>query len=88
MALKLYPTTPSQRQLVIVDRSGLHRGAPVKTAGRRQKLERRPQQHRRTTMRFRGGGHKRPIARSISSVERSTCRRGRAVEYDTEPARL
>src|SRR6516164_626509 len=32
MALKSYnPVTPSQRQLVLVDRSGLHRGAPVKT---------------------------------------------------------
>src|SRR5271154_5686162 len=31
MALKTYnPTTPSQRQLVIVDRSGLYKGAPVK----------------------------------------------------------
>ena len=32
MALKSYnPVTPSQRQLVLVDRSGLYRGAPVKT---------------------------------------------------------
>lgn len=31
MALKSYnPTTPSQRQLVIVDRSGLWKGKPVK----------------------------------------------------------
>ena len=31
MALKSYnPTSPSQRQLVIVDRSGLHKGKPVK----------------------------------------------------------
>ena len=31
MALRTYkPTTPSQRHLVIVDRAGLHRGAPVK----------------------------------------------------------
>jgi len=31
MALKSFkPTTPSQRQLVIVDRSGLHKGKPVK----------------------------------------------------------
>ena len=60
MALKSYnPTTPSQRQLVIVDRSSLHRGAPVKTlteglssTGGRNNLG-------RTTTRFRGGGHKR-----------------------------
>lgn len=32
MALKKYnPTTPSQRQLVIVDRSGLYKGKPVKS---------------------------------------------------------
>ena len=32
MALKTYkPTTPGQRQLVLVDRSGLYKGAPVKT---------------------------------------------------------
>src|SRR3974377_287222 len=31
MALKTYnPTTPSQRHLVIVDRSGLYKGAPIK----------------------------------------------------------
>ena len=31
MALKSYnPVTPSQRQLVLVDRSSLYRGAPVK----------------------------------------------------------
>ena len=32
MALKKFkPNTPSTRQLVIVDRSGLHKGKPVKT---------------------------------------------------------
>ena len=32
MALKSYnPVTPSQRQLVLVDRSGLYRGAPIKS---------------------------------------------------------
>ena len=31
MALKKFkPVTPGQRQLVIVDRSGLHKGKPVK----------------------------------------------------------
>ena len=30
MALKSYnPVTPSQRQLVLVDRSSLHKGAPI-----------------------------------------------------------
>ena len=40
MALKTYnPTTPSLRQLVIVDRSELHKGKPVKalTVGKSEK---------------------------------------------------
>ena len=60
MALKSYkPVTPSQRQLVIVDRSGLYKGKPVKglteglsSKGGRNNLG-------RVTTRFRGGGHKR-----------------------------
>ncbi|MEC8316422.1 MAG: 50S ribosomal protein L2, partial [Pseudomonadota bacterium] len=32
MALKTYnPTTPGQRGLILVDRSALHKGKPVKT---------------------------------------------------------
>jgi large subunit ribosomal protein L2 len=60
MALKTYnPVTPSQRQLVIVDRSGLYRGAPVKalTAGKSSTGGRNSTG--RITARFRGGGHKR-----------------------------
>ena len=31
MALKQYrPTSPGQRQLVLIDRSGLHKGGPIK----------------------------------------------------------
>src|SRR5919107_5789615 len=59
MALKTYnPTTPSQRQLVIVDRSGLYRGAPVKalTVGKSSSGGRNS--NGRVTVRFRGGGHK------------------------------
>jgi large subunit ribosomal protein L2 len=60
MALKNFnPTTPSQRQLVIVDRSELYKGKPVKglvegkhsTGGRNS--------YGRITVRWRGGGHKR-----------------------------
>ncbi len=60
MALKSYkPTTPGQRGLIIVDRSGLHKGKPVKqltegltkSGGRNNKG--------RITARRRGGGHKR-----------------------------
>jgi large subunit ribosomal protein L2 len=60
MALKKYkPTTPSQRGLVLIDRSELYKGKPVKSltegltkSGGRNNLG-------RITLRFRGGGHKR-----------------------------
>jgi len=60
MALKTYnPTTPSTRGLVLIDRSELHRGKPVKglveakhSTGGRNNLG-------RVTVRWRGGGHKR-----------------------------
>jgi large subunit ribosomal protein L2 len=60
MALKSYsPVTPSQRQLVLIDRGELWKGKPVKaltegltkTGGRNN--------HGRTTAWHRGGGHKR-----------------------------
>lgn len=60
MALKKYnPTTPSQRQLVIVDRSSLYKGKPVKslTEGLTSKGGRNNKG--RVTVRFQGGGHKR-----------------------------
>lgn len=60
MALKKFqPVTPGLRQLVIVDRSSLHKGKPLKrltegkpATGGRNNLG-------RITVRFRGGGHKR-----------------------------
>src|SRR5918994_1566278 len=59
MALKTFnPVTPSQRQLVIVDRSGLHRGAPVKTLTVGKHSSGGRNSTGRTTVRFRGGGHK------------------------------
>src|SRR5260370_365027 len=59
MALKTYnPVTPSQRQLVQVDRSGLYRGKPVKmlTEGKHSSGGRN--NHGRIPVRCRGGGHK------------------------------
>jgi len=62
MALKTYkPTTPSLRQLVLIDREGLWKGKPIKrltegkigTGGRNV--------NGRITVRFRGGGHKRAL---------------------------
>ncbi len=59
MALKHYkPNTPSQRGLVLIDRSELWKGKPVKalTEGLSGKGGRN--NHGRITMRRRGGGHK------------------------------
>ena len=59
MALKTYnPTTPSQRQLVIVDRSALYKGAPVKALTEGQNSTGGRNNNGRITSRFRGGGHK------------------------------
>ena len=59
MALKSYnQVTPSQRQLVLVDRSGLYRGAPVKTLTEGQSSSGGRNNRGRITVRFRGGGHK------------------------------
>jgi large subunit ribosomal protein L2 len=62
MALKTFkPTTPSLRQLVIVDRSGLWKGKPVKalTTGKSEAGGRN--NHGRITANHRGGGHKRRL---------------------------
>jgi len=59
MALRTYkPTTAGQRQLVLVDRSTLYKGKPVKalTAGKPSAGGRN--NNGRITVRFRGGGHK------------------------------
>ena len=60
MALKSYnPITPSQRQLVLVDRSGLYRGEPVKKLTEGKNSSGGRNNNGRITVRFRGGGHKR-----------------------------
>ncbi len=59
MALKTFnPVTPSQRQLVIVDRSGLYRGDPVKKLTEGKSSSGGRNSNGRITVRFRGGGHK------------------------------
>src|SRR6185312_9306889 len=59
MALKTYnPTTPSQRQLVIVDRSSLYKGEPLKALTEGQNSTGGRNNNGRITSRFRGGGHK------------------------------
>ncbi|MBE7186350.1 MAG: 50S ribosomal protein L2 [Methylobacterium mesophilicum] len=60
MALKNFnPTTPGQRQLVIVDRSGLWKGKPVKQLTEGLKSAGGRNNYGRVTARFQGGGHKR-----------------------------
>ena len=59
MALKQFnPVTPSLRGTVLIDRSELYKGKPVKglTEGKTHSGGRN--NHGRTTVRFRGGGHK------------------------------
>jgi large subunit ribosomal protein L2 len=59
MALKTFkPVTPSLRQLVIVDRSGLYKGKPVKTLTEGKSSKGGRNNNGRITVRFRGGGHK------------------------------
>ena len=60
MALKKFnPTTPGQRQLVIVDRSGLYKGKPLKSLTRGLSSSGGRNNYGRVTSRFQGGGHKR-----------------------------
>jgi large subunit ribosomal protein L2 len=59
MALKHFkPVTPSLRELVIVDRSSLHKGKPEKALTEGKSSSGGRNNHGRVTVRFRGGGHK------------------------------
>jgi len=60
MALKAYkPTSPAQRQLVLVSREGLHKGKPVKSLTEGLTKSGGRNNRGRKTARHRGGGHKR-----------------------------
>ena len=84
MALKHYkPTTPGQRQLVLVDRSALYKGGPVKaltvgkigTGGRNN--------NGRITVRFRGGGHKKALRTvDFQRTRQDAPARVERIEYD------
>src|SRR3989440_3267076 len=64
MALKNYkPVTPSQRQLVLVDRSALYKGKPVKQLTEGMNSSGGRNNNGRITVRFRGGGHKQTYRR-------------------------
>jgi len=59
MALKSFkPTTPGLRQLVIVDRSELFKGKPIKMLTEGKHSQGGRNNTGRITVRFRGGGHK------------------------------
>src|ERR1700676_1752457 len=59
MALKTYtPTTPGQRQLVMVDRSALYKGKPLKALTEGKQSSGGRNNTGRMVVRFRGGGHK------------------------------
>jgi len=60
MALKTFrPTSPGMRQLIIVDRSKLHKGSPVKMLTEGLSSSGGRNNDGRITSRHRGGGHKR-----------------------------
>ena len=60
MALKQFnPVTPSLRGTVLVSRDGLWKGKPVKGLTEGKSSSGGRNNHGRTTVRFRGGGHKR-----------------------------
>jgi large subunit ribosomal protein L2 len=62
MALKTFkPITPGLRQLVIVDRSELYKGKPVKKLTEGKSSSGGRNNMGRVTVRFRGGGHKRTL---------------------------
>ena len=84
MALKTFnPVTPSQRQLVIVDRSGLYKGKPVKALTEGKSSSGGRNNNGRITVRFRGGGHKQAY-RTIDFKRRKFDVAGRVerIEYD------
>ena len=84
MALKTYnPTSPGRRQLVTVDRSDLHKGAPEKSLTEGKKKTGGRNNTGRITTRHIGGGHKQRYRiidwkRTKKDVEATVLR----IEYD------
>ncbi len=76
MALKKFnPTTPGQRQLVMVDRSALYKGKPVKVLTEGKNSNGGRNNTGRITVRFRGGGHKQAYRLVDFKRTKSTFRR-------------
>jgi large subunit ribosomal protein L2 len=83
MALKSFkPYTPGLRQLTIVDRSELYKGKPVKklTEGKSEKGGRN--NSGRTTVRFRGGGHKQTYRLVDFKRRKTEAAKVERLEYD------
>jgi large subunit ribosomal protein L2 len=87
MALKTFkPTSPARRQLVLIDRGELYKGGPVKslTVGKRNTGGRN--NTGRTTLRFRGGGHKRRL-RTVDFQRRKFDVPAEVVRIEYDPGR-
>jgi large subunit ribosomal protein L2 len=83
MALKKFnPVTPSQRQLVIVDRSGLYKGKPVKALTEGKSSSGGRNNNGRTTVRFRGGGHKQTYRIIDFKRKKFAAAKVERIEYD------
>ncbi len=83
MALRKYkPVTPAQRQLVLVDRSGLYTGKPVKTLVEGQHSTGGRNNHGHITSRFRGGGHKQAYRKVDFRRTRHESATVERIEYD------
>jgi len=87
MALKTFrPTTPSTRQLVLVDRSHLHKGRPVKGLTEHQHSSGGRNSDGRITSRWRGGGHKK-LYRVIDFKRRKFDAEGTVERLEYDPNR-
>jgi len=87
MALKQFkPVTPSLRSVVLIDRTELYKGRPVKklTKGLRKSGGRN--NHGHTTTRFRGGGHKK-LYRVIDFKRRKVDVEGTVERLEYDPNR-
>ncbi|TCK27890.1 LSU ribosomal protein L2P [Ancylobacter aquaticus] len=84
MALKTFkPVTPSLRQLVIVDRSSLYKGKPVKTLTEGKSEAGGRNNTGRITVRFRGGGHKQAYRLvDFKRAKRDVAATVERIEYD------
>ncbi|ATO57199.1 50S ribosomal protein L2 [Bartonella sp. 1-1C] len=84
MALKHFnSTTPGQRQLVIVDRSDLYKGKPVKRLTKGLPSKGGRNNRGRITARFQGGGHKRSYRLiDFKRIKRDMFAKVERLEYD------